>query len=648
MNGKRWPWEAVTLLPFIDSSKLIEASRSLDDSSLTEEEKRLNEFGEAYVLTRSTEHNKLVEVQSLENSPWGKLNQDRDVAFRPQLNEGTQIPATSFPTLRDAPINRLNRRKVFLNVFGLRSRYRTALLEMEDELPAFPPTSLLAQKFIGTTVNFRYPILYEGLVCSVTDSTMTYRGNQKPRKFSNEARMKRPQLIAKMFRELQIGEGMTGTGGWILPQVDVTLTVRPFESITTLADGSRAKVYAKREIEIPFVAALFSPSRKDPRLEIPAKLEENPFIYAGQSRLDKLLAKDQAQSVLVSTKEKEKVSYVDKKSNQSRGAKKISVAGSARGFSTFPPNCPALFCKLPTYQGRPHHALHSAPQMARRGGPRQRVVGTAGAIVMSAALFFTSCLMPVNATSWIHIIDRHLNPNDATTLLQPPALNVRGGDIVDIGDYMEQPLTPPIEFAHGTTTISFRFNGGIIAAVDSRASIGNFVGSKTVQKVLPVSRNILGTMAGGAADCSFWIRFLRSEAKLHELLHEGRGISVARASRLISNVLYQNRGLDLSIGTMIMGYHPRDGFNIYYVDNTGVRIEGEMFAVGSGSTFALGILDAEEERRFDMTEDEAISLGIKAIRHATLRDAGSGGFIGVYLITKDGWRKVFSEDLASI
>ena len=160
-------------------------------------------------------------------------------------------------------------------------------------------------------------------------------------------------------------------------------------------------------------------------------------------------------------------------------------------------------------------------------------------------------------------------------------------------------------------------------------------------------RNILGTMAGGAADCSFWIRFLRSEAKLHELLHEGRGISVARASRLISNVLYQNRGLDLSIGTMIMGYHPRDGFSIYYVDNTGVRIEGDMFAVGSGSTFALGILDTED-RRFEMTEEQAISLGIKAIRHATLRDAGSGGFIGVYLITKDGWRKVFSEDLASI
>ena len=77
--------------------------------------------------------------------------------------------------------------------------------------------------------------------------------------------------------------------------------------------------------------------------------------------------------------------------------------------------------------------------------------------------------------------------------------------------------------------------------------------------------------------------------------------------------------------------------------------QGDMFAVGSGSTFALGILDTVE-RRFDMTEDEdeAVSLGIKTIRHATLRDAGSGGRIVVYLITKQGWRKVFSEDLASI
>ena len=321
MNGKRWPWEAVTLLPFIDSAKLIEASRSLDDNLLTEEEKRLNEFGETYVLTRSRDQDDSVKIESLGNTAWSKLKEDRDVAFRPQLNDGTQIPAASFPTLRDAPVKRLNRRKVFLTIFGLRSRYRTALLEMEDELPLFPPTPLLAQKFIGSTVHFRYPILYEGLVCSMADSTTVYRGNEKPRKLAADARIKRPLLIAKMYKDLQIGEGMTGTGGWVLPQVDITLTLRPLETITTLPDGTRVKVYAKSEIEIPFVAALFSPSRRDPRLEIPAKLEENPFIFGGQSRIDKFVAKEKAQVVLASMEK----GFAEKISNQNGGFNKFFV-----------------------------------------------------------------------------------------------------------------------------------------------------------------------------------------------------------------------------------------------------------------------------------------------------------------------------------
>ena len=105
--------------------------------------------------------------------------------------------------------------------------------------------------------------------------------------------------------------------------------------------------------------------------------------------------------------------------------------------------------------------------------------------------------------------------------------------------------------------------------------------------------HMLGTMAGGAADCSYWIRKLKAEAQLYELTEERR-MSVVRASRMLSNALYENRSLDLSVGTMIMGFDLDDGGpQIYYVDNTVVRIKGDLFSVGSGSTFALGILDTE-------------------------------------------------------
>ena len=180
--------------------------------------------------------------------------------------------------------------------------------------------------------------------------------------------------------------------------------------------------------------------------------------------------------------------------------------------------------------------------------------------------------------------------------------------------------------------------------------MGNYVGSKTTQKVLPISNTILGTMAGGAADCTYFLRWLRGMAQMYELEHNSSNtsMSVVRASRLLASALYQNRGMDLSVGTMIMGIdsNGQDRPIIYYVDNTGLRLRGDMFAVGSGSTFAIGILDTVgKAQREQMGEEEAVKLAVSAIRHATYRDAYSGGYIGVYVVTKDGWRKVFSEDL---
>jgi len=58
-----------------------------------------------------------------------------------------------------------------------------------------------------------------------------------------------------------------------------------------------------------------------------------------------------------------------------------------------------------------------------------------------------------------------------------------------------------MEFKKGTTTCGFKFNGGIIIAVDSRASMGQFIASETVRKVIEINNFLLGTMAGGAADC---------------------------------------------------------------------------------------------------------------------------------------------------
>lgn len=115
---------------------------------------------------------------------------------------------------------------------------------------------------------------------------------------------------------------------------------------------------------------------------------------------------------------------------------------------------------------------------------------------------------------------------------------------------------------------------------------------------------------------------------------------------------------------MICGWDKVKGPSIYYVDNEGNRLPGNLFSVGSGSTYAYGVLDTFY--RYDMSDEEAYDLGRKAIFHATHRDSASGGivrgkfykkkdcnetvkifiysFISVYTIKNDGWKIISEQD----
>lgn len=92
----------------------------------------------------------------------------------------------------------------------------------------------------------------------------------------------------------------------------------------------------------------------------------------------------------------------------------------------------------------------------------------------------------------------------------------------------------PIKIAHGTTTLAFRFKGGIIVATDSRATAGNWIASQTVKKVIEINPMLLGTMAGGAAVCP-WI----SQALQTELMVDCRTVNTGWHI-LESNVDYTN------------------------------------------------------------------------------------------------------------
>jgi 20S proteasome subunit beta 5 len=177
--------------------------------------------------------------------------------------------------------------------------------------------------------------------------------------------------------------------------------------------------------------------------------------------------------------------------------------------------------------------------------------------------------------------------------------------------------------------------------------------------VIPIASHIMGTMAGGAADCSYWLRALSAYLKVHE-----GPITVHTAAKVLANLLHKRAKQGLSVGTMIMGWENTANATItdvsddstdatacgcgqlYYVDNSGSRIKGSYFAVGSGSSLAYGILDAHYKPSLSI--EQAAAVCKSAVVHAAHRDAYSGGYINVYHISAAGINQLSRQQTAAI
>ncbi|KAJ8710804.1 hypothetical protein PYW08_009319 [Mythimna loreyi] len=254
-------------------------------------------------------------------------------------------------------------------------------------------------------------------------------------------------------------------------------------------------------------------------------------------------------------------------------------------------------------------------------------------------------LKPVDALASFQndIVGYSENFLNSTQLATPPFANPIE-TLAQFNQHDETGKAIKIQFDHGTTTLGFRYKGGVLLAVDSRATGGQFIGSQSMKKIVEINDYLLGTLAGGAADCVYWDRVLAKQCRLYELRNRER-ISVAAASKLMANMVYNYKGMGLSMGMMLAGVDKR-GAQLYYVDSEGTRTPGKVFSVGSGSVYAFGVLDSGYS--WDLSDKDAQELGRRAIYHATHRDAYSGGIVRVYHISETGWVNISNEDCSDL
>jgi proteasome beta subunit len=187
----------------------------------------------------------------------------------------------------------------------------------------------------------------------------------------------------------------------------------------------------------------------------------------------------------------------------------------------------------------------------------------------------------------------------------------------------------------GATTVGVVCKDGVVLASEKRVSYGSFVMSKAGKKVFKISEKIGVACAGLVSDMQILVREMEAYLKLFKI-EAGRPMSVKSASKMMSNLLFNNRLFPLITQTIIGGVDD-EGSAMYVLDVLGSNIPDKFTAVGSGAEIAIGVL--EDHYKEGLTVEEGKELVTTAIKSAISRDALSGDGIDFLIITKNGTKE---------
>jgi proteasome beta subunit len=210
---------------------------------------------------------------------------------------------------------------------------------------------------------------------------------------------------------------------------------------------------------------------------------------------------------------------------------------------------------------------------------------------------------------------------------------------------------------HGTTIVAATFTDGVVMAGDRRATMGNVIAQRDIEKVFPADEYSCVGIAGTAGLAVEMVRLFQTELEHYEKI-EGSTLSIDGKANRLSALIRNNLALamqGLAVVPLFAGYDLRAGFGrIFSYDVTGGRYEETAFhSVGSGSMFARGAL--KKLYRSDFNATECVTATIQALYDAADDDSATGGpdlarriFPVVHVITAQGQVRMPDAEVAAI
>ncbi len=207
---------------------------------------------------------------------------------------------------------------------------------------------------------------------------------------------------------------------------------------------------------------------------------------------------------------------------------------------------------------------------------------------------------------------------------------------------------------HATTCVALRCVNGVVMAGDRRATSGNLISHREMEKVVQADQFSGVAIAGAAGPAMEMVKLFQLQIEHYEKV-EGQSLSLEGKANQLSMFVRSNLPAAMQ-GFMVVpifaGYdtllqHGR----LWNYDATGGRYEEHDFvATGSGMLHAGTVLRMGWKR--DMTVDEGVELTARALWEASDADSATGGpdaLRGIYpviaSITSEGFTRVEDSQL---
>jgi proteasome beta subunit len=211
------------------------------------------------------------------------------------------------------------------------------------------------------------------------------------------------------------------------------------------------------------------------------------------------------------------------------------------------------------------------------------------------------------------------------------------------------------EITHGTTVVAIRYADGVLMAGDRRATSGNFISHREIEKVYPADRWSGVAIAGAAGPAMEMVKLFQLQLEHYEKV-EGDALSLEGKANQLGMMVRNHLPAamqGLAVVPLFAGYDRRRQIGrLFQYDVTGGRYEERNHAAtGSGSLHASTVVKLGW--RESLNRAEVIDLAITALFQAADEDSATGGpdpIRGIYptvaTITGDGFDPVAETEIA--